>query len=141
VDAHLHLPRRGLDLDLVGRDQFRLELTPPLDGALDALARIIKFPLGGTQVARARVWFVEPAALPGCIRITVGKVKRVSVLYDKRGETSVKRPVSVMWKRLKADLAQTLNLLQLIVVVLIDWLHDGPRCRTCEHLGGGGLGH
>ena len=36
-----HFPGCGLDFDLVWRDQFRLELSAPLDGALDALARFV----------------------------------------------------------------------------------------------------
>jgi hypothetical protein len=49
--THSHLPSRSLNLDLVWLDQFRLELAPPLDGTLDALVRIVKLPLGSTQVA------------------------------------------------------------------------------------------
>jgi hypothetical protein len=62
MDAHLAC--RRLDLDVVWRDQLRLELAAPLDGTLDALPRIVELPLGSAQVARERVRLIEPPALP-----------------------------------------------------------------------------
>ena len=62
--GHAHLARRRLDLDFVWRDQLRPELAAPLDGALDALPRFVKFPLGSTQVAQERVRLIKPSALP-----------------------------------------------------------------------------
>ena len=81
--THSHLPRRSLNLDLVWSDQLRLEFAPPLDGTLDALVRVVKLPLGSTQVPWQRVWFVKPTALPRRIGVPVWEVKRVGVL-DKR---------------------------------------------------------
>ena len=59
-----HLARRRLDLDFVWRDQLRLKLAAPFDGALDALPCFVKLPLGSTQIAREGVRLVQPPAFP-----------------------------------------------------------------------------
>ena len=137
-----HFPGCGLDFHLVWRDELRLELPAPLDGALDALARLVEFPLGSTQVPRDRVRPVEPAALPRRIRIVVWKVQRVGILQTqerekKEGQVSGSK-VNMDSPATKAYLAQGLQLLLLPLVVLVHWLHDCAGRGVREHLGGFG---
>jgi hypothetical protein len=63
-ETHSHLSRRSLDLDLVWWDKFGLIFPTPLDGAFDALARVIELPLGCAHIACDGIWPIEPAAFP-----------------------------------------------------------------------------
>jgi hypothetical protein len=85
-DVDSHLPRRRFDLDLVWWDEFWLELAAPLDGALNALERIVNFPLGCAHIACDCIWPIKPSAFPRCIGIIVGEAKRVGILKVTKGE-------------------------------------------------------
>jgi hypothetical protein len=47
----------------------------------------------------------------------------------------MKQPARARGNDWEAYIAQTLDLLFLLVIVLIYWLHNNVRRRTCEHLG------
>jgi hypothetical protein len=75
-----HLAGLGLDLDVVGHDEFGLEFAAPLERALDASLAVVELPLGGAHVARDGVGPVKPPELPLRVRVVCGQAKCLGVL-------------------------------------------------------------
>lgn len=76
-----HLARLGFDGNIPRLDQFRLVLSPPLHGPLEPLLAILELPLGRSHVPGVRARVRQEALFPIIVRVRVGELDRLGVLW------------------------------------------------------------